>query len=115
LCVTGTLHSNTVGVCGITPHERGITVRALEYIVTNLVMGKTLLLSVVSTIYSTLTTTAKAKIPVAEKAIIDHAVTNWTTTSTRGDRQLKAEGLKLIDKLHTREVAIVDIVDKYNK
>jgi hypothetical protein len=70
-----------------------------------------LLMSFVAVIYSTLSTAAKAKIPATEKAVIEHAVTAWPNTSTRGDRQLASEGTALVDKLYSREVAIADIVD----
>jgi len=96
-------------------HERDLTVRDLNDTVADLSKMNALLMSFISTIYGTLSATAKNKIPAPEKAVIDHAVAAWPNTSTRGDRQLALEGTALVDKLYAREVAIADIVDNLSK
>jgi len=85
-------------------------VRGTEDTIADLAKMNSLLFSMVSSIYGTLTVTQKNKIPAPEKAVIDYATTTFTTIQTRADRQLASEGTALIDKLFGREVEIADIV-----
>ena len=96
-------------------HDRDLKVRNLEDSVADLAKMNSLLMGFVSTIYKVLSATEKAAIPAAKAAVINHALQRWATTQTRGDRQLKTDGLALIDKLFDREVAIADIVDLHTK
>jgi len=106
-------------VTGVIPKyiKKLIAAREIEYHVRNkddtiadLAKMVSLLLSMVSSIYGTLSTTQKGKIPAAERAIIDYATTTFAAIQTRADRQLATEGTTLIDKLFGREVEIADIV-----
>jgi len=91
--------------------ERDKDIRNSEDTLADLAKMNSLLFSMVSTIYGTLSTTAKNKIPAAERAVIDYAITKFAAMQTRGDRQLAKEGIVLIDKLFDREEAIADLVD----
>jgi len=90
---------------------RDKNVRSSEDSIADLAKMNSLLFSMVSSIYGTLSATAKSKIPVAEKGLIDYAITTFSTVQTRADRQLLTEGTALIDKLFKRETDIADIVD----
>jgi len=91
--------------------ERDKEIRNSEDTLADLAKMNSLLFSMVAAIYSTLSTTAKAKLPVAERGVIDYAITKFTAMQTRGDRQLAKEGTALIDKLFDREEAIANLVD----
>ena len=95
--------------------ERDRTVRNMEDTLADLSKMNSLLFSMVSAMYSGMPTTQKNKIPAAEKAIIDYAVSTFTTVQTRGNDQLQAEGTALIDKLYRRESAIAKIVATMQK
>jgi len=95
--------------------ERDKDIRNSEDTIADLAKMNSLLFSMTAAIYSTLSTTAKAKIPAAERGVIDYAMTKFAKMQTRGDRQLAKEGTVLIDKLFDREEAIANLVDTFIK
>jgi len=90
-------------------------VRNTDDTIADLAKMNSLLFSMVSGIYGTLSVTQKNKIPAAERAVIDYATTTFATIQTRADRQLIAEGTALIDKLFSREEEIANIVEQIVK
>ena len=93
--------------------ERDATVRDVEDTLADLAKMNSLLFSMVSALYTTASAAQKNKIPAADKAIIDYAVTKFGTITTRADMQLAVEGTALVDKLYQRETDITNIVKTY--
>ena len=94
-------------------HERNITSRDLETTVGDVAKMSSLIFSMVSTIYKAMPDAQKEKIPLAERAIIDHALESKAKTTTRADKQLEVFGLKAVTKLFDREREITEIIAKH--
>lgn len=92
-------------------YERDQKIRNQEDSIADLAKMNSLLFSMVSAMYTAGTTTMKSNIPAETRGIIEHAITKFSETQTRADRQLAEEGAALIDKLFDREVQIADIID----
>ena len=71
-----------------------------------------LLISLVSRIYSTLTATAKGKLSSADKALIETVITEFKNVNTRADVQLAKEGPSMITKILSRQAQIGTIVSQ---
>ena len=93
-------------------HERDMKVRNEEDTLADLAKMGSLLFSMVSAIYGTLSDDEKDGIKDNERAIIEYSISKFTSTQTRADRQLKEEGLKLVDRLIDREAEIANIIDE---
>ena len=96
-------------------HERDLKVRNGEDTLADLAKMNSLLFSTVGAIYSTLSNSAKDKIPEATRGVIEYSIQEFDKVQTRADRQLKDEGNDLVDKLFSREVQIADIIDAVKK
>lgn len=96
-------------------YKRDTTVRNPETTMADLAKINSFLFSMVGMIYGIQTTTAKAKLPAAEKGLLEYSLNAFKNSQTRADRQLLVEGTGLIDKLLGREVAIADIIDDIKK
>ena len=94
-------------------HERNITSRDLETTVSDIAKMSSLIFSMVSTIYDSMTDAQKNRIPADERAVIDHAIAMKATTLTRADKQLMVFGLDAVTKLFVKEREITEIVAKH--
>ena len=86
-------------------------VRSIEDSVADLAKMNSLLFSCISAMYGTMSDSAKGKMDVETKTIIDYSVDKFNTTKTRGNQQLMEEGTDLVDKLFEREEKIADIIE----
>ena len=95
-------------------HERDLDVRNSEDSIADIAKMVSLAFSVISTLWELTPDDAKDNVPAEKKGLIDYAVMKFNSIDTRADRQIAAEGTKLVDKLYDREVHIANIVDKLN-
>ncbi len=69
-----------------------------------------LLTTIISRMYDTMTTTQKSKIPSADRDVIEYTFNSFKETTTRADSQMVLEGTGLIDKLLSRQANINNIL-----
>jgi len=78
--------------------------------IADLAKWNSVLTSLVSLIYSTLTDTAKDKLTDEERTLIETALDKFSKTTTNADNQFSEKGLNMINDLLNKEASIAEII-----